>query len=228
MHAKLRSWRFLSTVWLIVGLLTISTRGAYTTAAEATHKYTSSGDRFIAASAIQSLDGQWNASLPSRALTVAATVPGDLISDLQRAGVVADPLRDINWLDNRSVALWNATGWHYSREFVVEDQQTSSGAFLVFDSIKMGATVAVNGRVVGTAKSQFMRYVFPVDLKAGANTVSVHFNDTDNHSGRYMACTGGWDWAFYTNTFISTFDSQTEPTFSRGIVKSAYIAFVEV
>ena len=75
-------------------------------------EYTSSGDRYVAAAAIQSLDGdEWNASLPSAMLALRASVPGDLISDLERAGLVPDPLVDVNFQDNASVALWNASGW---------------------------------------------------------------------------------------------------------------------
>ena len=74
-------------------------------------EYTSSGDRYVAAAAIQSLDGEWNASLPSASLALRASVPGDLISDLERAGLVPDPLVDVNFQDNASVALWNASGW---------------------------------------------------------------------------------------------------------------------
>ena len=197
--------------------------------ASGTGAFTSSGDRFVAASSIQSLDGAWVAALPSRSLNLTASVPGDLVSDLQRAGLVGDPLLDVGFLDPAGVALWNATGWVYSRSFVVPDgtaTSSSATAFLVFDSIKMGATVALNGRAVATAQSQFLRYVLPVSLLPGANEVRVTF-DHALDTGRYMACTGGWDWAPYTNTHAATFDNTTEPTFTRGIVKAAYLAFVE-
>ena len=194
-------------------------------------KYTTSGDRYVAAAAIQSLDGEWNASLPSRSLALRASVPGDLISDLERAGLVPDPLVDVNWRDNASVALWNASGWEYSRTFVVGAAHAGSSAFLVFDSVKMGATVSVNSEAIATLQSQFLRYVLPVKLRTGLNTITVVFQSEMN-TGRYMACSGGWDWAPYSNTKTATGvmgdgsnDTTTEPTFTKGIVKSAYLAF---
>ena len=67
--------------------------------------------------------------------------------------------------------------------------------------VKMGATVRVNGRSVGVLRDQFLRYVFTLDaaelgLVAGANRLDVTFGLGDvAEDGRFMACTGGWDWA---------------------------------
>ena len=44
------------------------------------------------------LDGnEWTASSSDGVHTIPATVPGDLITDLERAGVISDPLFNVNW-----------------------------------------------------------------------------------------------------------------------------------
>ena len=79
---------------------------------------------------------------------------------------------------------------------------TGSASTLVFDGVKMGAKVSVNGKAVGTAADQYLRYEFPLGssgdgesvLRAGANTISVAFDPSIDVGGRFMSCTGGWDW----------------------------------
>lgn len=64
---------------------------------------------------------------------------------------------------------------------------------LVFDGIKMGANITVNGQPVGIAVDQFLRYQYDVArfLKAGTNELSVTFDFDIDVNGRFMACTGG-------------------------------------
>ena len=65
---------------------------------------------------------------------------------------------------------------------------------LVFDGIKMGANITVNGQPVGVAVDQFLRYQYDIAklLKAGTNELSVTFDFAIDVNGRFMACTGGW------------------------------------
>jgi hypothetical protein len=74
-------------------------------------------DAPLVASAHQSLSGSdgpaWSASSSSAGLSVKAQVPGDLITDLERAGKIGDPLYERNF---KSV-LWDATNWTFSTDF---------------------------------------------------------------------------------------------------------------
>ena len=104
-----------------------------------------------------------------------------------------------------------------------EDGATSA-LYLVFDGIKMGATVTLNGVELAQVKDQFRRYVFelnsshfPADVDA-VNVLEVAFDSTIDVEGRFMACTGGWDWAPYTTTHNA--DART---FSKGIWKNVYL-----
>ena len=166
-------------------------------------------------------------------ISVPATVPGDLITDLERAGIIGDPLFEQNFLNGSST--WNLPQWRYTKSFKLDPKlmhavTAGEATLLVFDGIKMGARISLNGKYIGTANDQFLRYSFPVDSaalltseKAGAaQTLSVTFDTSIDCGGRWMACTGGWDWAPYSYT-----RQDGANTFSKGIWKSVYLTTVE-
>ena len=175
----------------------------------------------IEADSITYLDGDWKAS-SSSGLSMAGSVPGDVLTDLQAAGLIGDPLYELNFLN---ASIWNNNTWTYKTSF------TTTGAgthLLVFDGIKMGARVSVNGKLLATTTDQFMRYTFPLEesvlAEAGADgthELSVAFDPAIDCAGRWMACTGGWDWAPYTNTAQDGI-----PTFTKGIWKSVSVVTV--
>jgi hypothetical protein len=49
-------------------------------------------------------------------LSTVGTVPGDLITDLEAAGLVADPYFENNWLNS---SLWSGRLWSYSKTFTL-------------------------------------------------------------------------------------------------------------
>ena len=178
---------------------------------------------------------EWTASSPSLGLTIPATVPGDLIMDLFHAGVIPEPIYEMNWLN---ASIWNDHTWVYNRTVSlsaeqfrsVTDAQGAGDIALVFDGIKMGANIYMNGVQIGQALAQFERLVFSLRaiasnaslsgaLQQGANVLSVEFDHRIN-TPLFMQCTGGWDWAPYSNT--TTADGK-EATFSRGIWKAVYL-----
>ena len=141
----------------------------------------------------QQLDGtEWTARSfgGDGAVTLAATVPGDLVTDLEHAGIVGDPLRDVNWRDQ--AGAWERPGgWSYTRLFAVghngngadEDggNGTSTGTgrdggararraasatstLLVLDGIKMAADVYLNGVLLSGdgVVDQHLRYEYEV------------------------------------------------------------------
>ena len=167
---------------------------------------------------------------PGGSCTIKAKVPGDLITDLQAASLVGDPLYELNFMN---ATMWDSYVWTYSTAFTMAadrlDRIRAAGGshLLIFDGVKMGANVKLNGKLVGRTTDQFLRYEFPLDgtlLQAGvgANTLTVEFDPSIDCQGRWMACTGGWDWAPYTNTK----SADGKATFSKGIWRSVYIAEV--
>jgi len=149
---------------------------------------------------LQALDGaasSWRVT-DNASIAVPASVPGDLITDLERAGVIGDPLFERNF---KSV-VWDATDFTYSTTFSAAAGVLASPArWLVLDSVKMGAFVWLNGVFLGAVHDQFLRYVFDVTAvlrPSGDNSLSLTFppsNDTLNDEARWIACSGAWDWA---------------------------------
>ena len=100
-------------------------------------------DQPIAAPALHYLDGSdWRAT--SGELSVAATVPGDLITDLQRAGVITDPLWERTFLSGANT--WGRRSWSYTKLFNVELSPYTRSVLLVLEGVKMGAFVELNGK----------------------------------------------------------------------------------
>lgn len=182
----------------------------------------------MGASSITYLDGQWGVAGAGHSFS--GSVPGDLFSDLEEAGIIPDPIVNDNWLLNSS--LWAKNTFNYSTSFSLTEAEAASGqSLLVFDGIKMGANVFVNGKKVGTVVDQFLRYVFPLDgsssVRAGSNSLVVSFDPSiGTDGGRFMACTGGWDWAPYSDQQVPA-QPDTAHAFSKGIWKSVYVAGVE-
>ena len=172
-------------------------------------------EALVGSGGVAYLDGVWQASdLHGR--TMPGSVPGDVLTDLQAAGLIGDPFHGNNFLDKRQQALWYNNSWTYSTTVQL---QANVRQVLVFDGIKMGATIRVDGKPIGTALDQFLRYEFllPQAAEARKATVEVVF-DWLNVDRRWMACSGGWDWAPYTLTRREGANS-----FSYGLWKSVYV-----
>ena len=151
-----------------------------------------------------SLSGEgWVARSGDGVLEFAGTVPGDVVTDLARAGVIADPLLDVNWRDQSSV--WaRGGGFRYERSFSVVRGSAldyAPSALLVLDGVKMAADVFLNGVLLSGAGvvDQHLRYEFEVGAllaRAGAvNNLTIALaapsSDVRNDAGRYMASSGG-------------------------------------
>ena len=127
---------------------------------------------------IQYLDGTPWTALSSLGMQINASVPGDLITDLEFAGVIDDPLYELVWIQNAS--LWDSADWTYTCIFSLQNSTwlATTEIYLVFDGIKMSADIALNGQLLGSAFNQFQRYVFPVKnvLQVRANTLNLSFS----------------------------------------------------
>ena len=158
-------------------------------------------------------------------------VPGDLASDIARHFLhEIELLQNSNWLTYAHL-IWERE-WVYQSNFSVSAE--SGETFLVLDGIKMGAIVAVNGVTVTKAPNQFLRYQLNisslVSSSSSSNLITITFPAINNGStgietdGRYMACSGGWDWAPYN----SYNDTRGERVGSRGIWKRVAIVSYKI
>ena len=151
-------------------------------------------------------------------IKISATVPGELVSDLQRAGLTADPFLDNTY---KNASLWAGPVWAYTKRFTVAagSGSGSDAVLLVLDGIKMGAVVKLNGVALGNTTNQHRRWIYelPAGLlgAAGGDELTVVFDDSITTEGRYMDCSGGWDWAPYS--YVR--DGDGNPAFTKGIWK---------
>lgn len=176
--------------------------------------------------------GAWFASNGS--VTIPSVVPGDLISDLHAAGRIRDPLYGTAWRDDSQA--WSSSPWTFSRAFELlpsDDVTFAASVFLVLESVKMSADVVLNGVRLGGCANEHLRFVLDAtsalnrSCAAGdvpcSNVLEVMFSrsttDARNDEGRYMACSGGWDWSQYSNTMTPG----GLPTLSFGIPRSVYL-----
>lgn len=196
----------------------------------------------------------WRACSNSLSRCIPATVPGDIITDLVNYGLLEDILVDLNFQND---TLWQDNDWTYESEFSLTNEQSDlliSGGdvLLVFDGVKMGAHVALDGKPLGDVTDQFLRYSFslanflrshfsssssssssssvPSSSSSWLSPVTTHtltvaFDFKINTTGRFMACTGGWDWAPYALPNRVTFDTAAR-TFSYGIWRHVYLVSV--
>ena len=156
-----------------------------------------------------------------RGVTVPATVPGSVHTDLLAAGLIPDP-----YLDNNEALLgWiGLCDWHYTTTFswTPDAAAATDRAELVFGGLDTVATVAVNGTVVGSTRNMHRSYRFDVSavLRPGDNELTVsfsspvkaadaaslelgyrpHVNHHPFNALRKMAASFGWDWGIDTAT----------------------------
>jgi len=181
-----------------VGLLLLTQSGAVL-----------SPDVAIVADASQLLSGassSWTASSATWGINLPARVPGDLLSDLQRSGIIGDPWFELGFLNTTTPGaqgspLWDVGNWTFSTTFAPSASiamvlAAGGSASIVFDGVKMAAYATLNGEPLGTVvNDQFLRFVFPANLAPGANQLTVTFStsrDVANAEGRFSGASAGW------------------------------------
>ena len=88
---------------------------------------------------------------------------------------------------------------------------TKTTWLLVLEGIKMGAVVLWNDKPLGTVTDQFVRTIFVLPEDDDDNNenvdssslLAIRFDPNISTDGRFMACSGGWDWAPYTHVVDS-------------------------
>ncbi|TFD87388.1 glycoside hydrolase family 2 protein [Cryobacterium lactosi] len=165
---------------------------------------------------LTALDGPVPAHL--RRLTVPATVPGSVHTDLLAADLIPDPYLD----GNEQLLSWiGLTDWRYSTTFAWNPAGADRSE-LVFAGLDTIAEIELNGVLLGTTRNMHRSYTFDVGsrLKAGLNELVVvfrspikaadaaslelgyrpHVNHHPYNAIRKMACSFGWDWGIDTST----------------------------
>ena len=119
-----------------------------------------SGTPSLVADATQFLDGEaWVVTGGSAGHTISCpgSVPGDLITDLERAGLIGDPLYELNFLS----PLWDRSNFSYSTTFVLEPAVAAQHQLLLtLDGVKMVADISVNNHSLGYVDNAFLRFTY--------------------------------------------------------------------
>ncbi len=145
-------------------------------------------------------------------ITIPASVPGCVHTDLLRAGLIANPFDGSNETEQQWIG---DTTWRYENYFDWIDDG-SDRHDLVADGLDTMAIIEINGVVVGRTQNQHRRYRFDIAgaMAAGRNSIAVefaapvpaaearsvehgprpHVNHHPYNAVRKMACNFGWDW----------------------------------
>ncbi len=166
----------------------------------------------------RSLTFGWTLRQVDGDICVPFTVPGDVHSALQTAGLLEDPY----YRDNEHAVQWvSRQAWVIERNLTVHVCGEWTPAMLIIDGLDCLCTLEINGHVVGHTDSQFKRHRIDVGavLQVGDNQLRVYFHEalveasqraaafpfalptlSDNlpvenvHFLRKSACHAGWDW----------------------------------
>jgi beta-mannosidase len=97
----------------------------------------------------------WNAINSNKTISIGATVPGNIWTDLMRAGVIGDPY----WRYNDIVYRWvGKERWTYSRSFTLDATWASYKCIrLVADGIDTVATIILNGQPIASVNNMFRK-----------------------------------------------------------------------
>lgn len=171
-----------------------------------------------AAKTTLSLNGAWTVRADGADKCYPANVPGEVHTDLMRAGVLPDPF----FGENERDALWvSEKAWIYERTFHIDDDHLRHKRMrLCCDGLDTYAHVSLNGNAIGSTLNMFRRYEWDITdrLQAGENHISIRFDSPlplmrDAHAERPLyqtrhvpwetdgrgyvrkqQCNFGWDW----------------------------------
>jgi beta-mannosidase len=174
---------------------------------------------------LQRLEVGWTLTPVGRAVadewsgvSVPATVPGSVHTDLLAAGLIPDPYLD----DNEALLSWiGRTDWQYSTRFVW-GVRADERVELQFGGLDTIADIWLNDSLLASTRNMHRSYRFDVTplLIDGDNELVVRFsapvpyadslslelgsrphaNHHPYNAIRKMACSFGWDWGIDTTT----------------------------
>ncbi|MCF8226963.1 MAG: glycoside hydrolase family 2 [Bacteroidales bacterium] len=119
---------------------------------------------------------------PLRSIT--ATVPGNVEIDLQREGIIEDPMIGDNVYDLRK---YESYYWWYVREFDAPDLKTGESLELAFDGIDCIADIWLNGRLIASVENMFVEHHYDItELLEDQNVLHVHIKSTVLEAREYF------------------------------------------
>lgn len=142
----------------------------------------------------QILDGDWTLSFThpesGAATTVPARVPGNIVADLCRAGLVPDPYFGSNADLLRS---WEFVDFTYTTRFHAPECGARERLELVFNGADTVAEASLNGIALGAMENMFIEHRFDVTgaiRPAAENELSVVIRSAVNAARKYRRAPG--------------------------------------
>lgn len=124
------------------------------------------------------LGGQWNLTQIGKRTAIEAGVPGNVHTDLLKAGLIPDPY----YRDNEASLQWiGEADWKYSRHFTLTKEfLTHQKMILRCEGLDTLSVIRINGEEVSRTDNMFRTYEFDVTgiLKKGRNLIEIRFLST--------------------------------------------------
>ncbi|MCR5547589.1 MAG: glycoside hydrolase family 2 [Bacteroidales bacterium] len=149
--------------------------------------------------AVHSLGGEWKlkffpqpaapVTTPEEAAaaegrTVTATVPGNVEIDLEKAGLIADPMIGNNIYTLRK---WEGYQWCYSKTFTAPLTRPGQSVTLCFDGLDTFAEIYLNGKHIGSAANMLIEHEYDVtELLQDENKLEVIIRSSVLESQKYF------------------------------------------
>jgi beta-mannosidase len=110
----------------------------------------------------------------NKSISIGATVPGNIWTDLMRAGVIGDPY----WRYNDIVYRWvGKEQWTYSRSFTLDSSWLKQKRILlVADGIDTVATILLNGQTIAWVNNMFRKVSSLLSYSHLTRTLTLNIN----------------------------------------------------
>ena len=108
---------------------------------------------------------------------ILGTVPGNVEIDLEREGIIEDPMIGDNVYDLRK---YEAYTWWYVREFDTPKVKSGERVELAFDGIDCIADIWLNGQKIASVNNMFVEHHYDItDILQKRNKLYVHIKSTE-------------------------------------------------
>ncbi|MFT6841744.1 MAG: beta-mannosidase [Mariniflexile sp.] len=125
-----------------------------------------------------------NELLKSKFKNISATVPGNVEIDLEREGIIEDPMIGTNVYDLRKYETY---AWWYTRKFDEPKLENGERVELVFDGIDCIADIWLNNQLIASIDNMLVEHHYDVtDLLKDKNTLYVHIKSTELEARNHL------------------------------------------
>jgi beta-mannosidase len=122
--------------------------------------------------------------LKSKFKNISATVPGNVEIDLEREGIIEDPMIGTNVYDLRKYETY---AWWYTRKFDEPKLENGERVELVFDGIDCIADIWLNNQLIASIDNMLVEHHYDVtDLLKDKNTLYVHIKSTELEARNHL------------------------------------------